>query len=243
MASFEIQDDELDRVPATQSGNTPPPPPVDDRDARAAASYNPDSIDFDSAKTIGQGDGLERLKAEAGKTVRFSLLAGVPGKSDWVHYVAVGGGKARMYLCGGARCAACAAGNPKKRSVVVLCVHYTNAGPDGRMAADVVPNYKICYLSLSPTNHDDILTAPVEGSKPTEVDYRMTYDGKRYGFHVISQKSRHSQRGDTDAVKAMALTYLSRLPNKLGIPIPPNSAITAGPPAQAGPPPPVVDSF
>jgi hypothetical protein len=96
----------------------------------------------------------------------------------------------------------------------------------GRLG-EAVSDYRVGFLSLSQPNLKDLISAPLEGVRPSQVDYVMTFDGWRYGFRVIANPAKHIQRGDIASIIALAKP-LAHLPGKkLGsLPAP-----TAGPTA------------
>jgi hypothetical protein len=116
-----------------------------------------------------------------------------------------------------------------------LVTQYTNAeAATGKLGSDLAPTYKVGYLNLSPTAFNAILEAPVEGSRPADVDYAMAFDGRRYSFRVIAASARHIQRKETSQILAQAKPFEARLGNKLGSPMPANAVLAVAPPVADG---------
>lgn len=233
--------DDLDSVQSTESAATANP--IATTNATASASEDLDNtpsitcetLDWGTATPIVVGDGLERIRPKAGEIVRFAIVPGSSPQMAKVHFLSLGGKSARTYVCAGRGCPACTAGDTPKTSIVALVAHYTNADPaSGKLGNDIRPVYKVGHLSLSPTAFNQILQAPVEGSRPGDVDYAMSFDGCRYGFRVIASTARHIHRAETAQIVALAKPFEGRLANKLGSPMPVNANVTVAPPVAEG---------
>lgn len=227
---IEIPQDELDFVAARTKPASTPTAIAPDRDLPTARK--PIAIDWGSATRLKVGDGLDRLKPDQGKAIRFAVLPGQPIYQETIHFLTLAGQSKRPYICGGEGCPACAAGGEgPKLSVVCLALQYLNADAvSAKLANDTEPIYKVGYLALSVSNYNAIVDGVEEGSRPSDVDYRMSYDGKRFDFHVISSKARYIARGDQARILAMAKPLTPLLRNKMGSPLPANASLSLAPP-------------
>jgi hypothetical protein len=232
-AQYEL--DDLDLVVTTQSAATINPTATTDEDLDSAPAITSQSLDWGTAAPISLGDGLDRIRPKAGEVVRFAIIPNSAPLMSKVHFIALAGKTPRFYVCAGAVCLACKSGDAPKTSIVALVAQYTNADPvTGKLGNDVVPNYKVGYLSLSPTAFNTILEAPVEGSRPTDVDFAMSFDGRRYSFRVIASNARHIHRKETAQIIALAKPFETRLSNKLGATMPANAVVAVAPPVAEG---------
>ncbi len=223
--------DDLDSVQITESAATTNTIPTANVDLDQTAAITCETLDWGTATRITVGDGFDRIRPKAGEVVRFAIVPGSAPKMGKVHFIGLGGKSARMYVCAGTGCPACTAGDTPKISLVALVANYTNADPaTGKLGDDVPPVYKVGYLSLSPTAFNQILEAPVEGSRPVDVDYTMSFDGRRYCFRVIGSTARHIRRAETAQIVALARPLASRLTSKLGSPMPVNAIVAVAPP-------------
>jgi hypothetical protein len=230
-------DDDLDGVVLTPPAATAPATatkPAPQLDEVPASPSSVESLDWGTATAMPLGDGLDRIKPKVGETIRFAVIPGAAPKRAKTHFVALAGKAAHYYLCTGANCPACKTGDQAKTMVVALAIQYVNADATNGKLADISPVYKLGYLLLSTTAFNLVLEAPVEGSKPTDIDYAMGYDGRRYSFGMIDAKARHIQRNETAQVVALAKPFASRLANKLGSPMPVNAVFTVVPPVAEG---------
>lgn len=179
------------------------------------------------------GDGLDRLKCDVGKKLRFAIIPGFEPQGAKTHFIAAGDKKG-LFRCPGEGCPRCAAGDEARWTIAALAVAYTNADAEtGKLATDAVPAYKVGYLSLSQSNFKSISEAPEEGKSPLDVDLAMSFDGRRYGFNVISSTPRYVAVGDTEKIVALAKEQAHKLLNKIGRPIT-NDALRAMRPLSAG---------
>jgi hypothetical protein len=183
-----------------------------------------EQIDWDEVQAVSYSDGLDRLKTQAGEVIRFAIIPGIPLVSGYVHWILQGQTK-RMYRCNGLAsngwaCTTCQS-NEKKRLSLGMAVQYVNANKNtGALPADTVPDYRVGYVSLSQPNLNDIVSGPLEGVRPTQVDYVMTFDKRRYGFRVVANQARHIQRQETAGLVALARPLVHLLGKKLGSPLP-----------------------
>jgi hypothetical protein len=247
MAAFNLElEDELDFVPGTKSASTNSHTAWDDDDDAAPAASStppppPTTIDWGSAVPVSQSDGLDRIAPKDSDSVtRLAVLQGFPLHRGNVHWVALAGKGKRMFRCSGPSCAACRQGDQAKDTFVTLAAQYTNADPQtGKLPEDQKPQYKIGYLSLSVSAFNDMVRAPSEGEKPTDVDYAMgraAGPAGKFVFRVAAHKARHSRLNDTAMLLNMAKPYEALLPNKLGSPLPPNAVLAVTPPLAPGGP-------
>jgi hypothetical protein len=188
------------------------------------------SLSWDNAKPIAIGDGLDRIKPDTGKVVRFALIPGVAPEMALTHFVALQGKSARSYLCSGAGCPICASGDSPRKAIVALAVQYLNADPTtAKLPEGVAPEYKIGYLSLTATTFNLVLQAAPEGSRATDIDFAQTFDGRRYNYRLLAPTARYVKLGDKDKVAALAAPFAPKLRNKLGSAVPAGAAIMRTP--------------
>lgn len=194
-------------IPA-QSGPTPAPAPAptqptrtasaedDEEDAPApgtkapAAKQTSDDYDvsFGDEKLMSRSDGLDILRPEKGKTVRFALLSNyLKAKRAFVHYIE----KKGTYHCldsekNGQVC--CTKLGNSQPQIVVLVLHYTNVNPKtGRYDKDANGQYppiqwEIKFVRLSRSAFRRISSLAEEDSTPEAIDIIMSHRDSGIGY-------------------------------------------------------------
>lgn len=180
--------------------------------ASAAASTNSTTVKWGDS-SIQTGDGLDRLKATTERQLRFALIPGVDPAAGKTHYVAAGTRKG-MFVCPGNGCPICPR-EDARHNIVALVVSYTNADANGKLPADQKPQYKVGYISLSPS-HFRTLSEATEGATPYDCDWIQSSDSKRYTFRAVSTTPRYVKAEDADTVKKLAAPFVGRLNGKVG---------------------------
>jgi len=240
-SSFDVAEiaDDLDFETASKFAPAPATFPTSAPSAAVPASpAQIKALDWGTAVALPTGNGLNRLKVESkNESLRFALLPGLEALSVQGHYLALNGKDPRMWLCTGTpACPGCRSGSRWKWSTVAFAVAYENADPTtGKLATDAVPEYQIGFVYLGKKNFNEIVEKVPAGSKPWDVDWRMTMDDlKHYHFEVVANKARHIARNDTAALLAQVEPLLPLLAGKLGSPFPPNTAVSTAPPVAEG---------
>jgi hypothetical protein len=204
---FDIPENDLDNIqaPTTQStqpaktngkfGSTPPP----------KLTWGDQSVQ--------SGDGLNRIKATADQQKRFALVPGLDPVGQLTHFINAGQRKG-LYVCPGNGCVVCPREDARWNGVA-LAIEYTNADVNGKLAADKKPEYRIGYISLSAA-HFKTLSEASEGLTPFDIDWVMSFDGKRFGFRPVSNSPRYRHVGDGDLVVGLAAQFAPKLAGKAG---------------------------
>lgn len=241
-------DDELDELPTTKT--TAPvttaattavteeveaPAP---KATKASAAVDEDDenldVDFGDQKIMAKGDGLNRIRADKNKVVRFALLPFIKPKSATSHFVEAKEKKGTF------RCI-----KPTKEGeipfccaklkeegmlhVVSLAVLYTNAeDKTGKYSKDKNGNYppvewEVGYVDLSRSNYRSVSNLAPEDSTPYDIDLVMSKkdNGIGYEFVLAATKAKWKLNPDMAAeIEAAAQKFINdggkKLISKLG---------------------------
>jgi len=176
---------------ATASANDEEDAPVVGGKAVApAAKSTVDDYDvsFGDEKLMSKSDGLDILRPEKGKTVRFALLSNyVKAKRAFVHYI----DKKGTYHClapekNDQPC--CLKLQNSQPQIVVLVLHYTNANPKtGRYekgADGTLPpiQWEIKFVRLSRSAFRRVSTLVEEDGQPEDIDIIMSHRDSGIGY-------------------------------------------------------------
>lgn len=243
-------DDELDDVvkpqPAKQAAPASTPaaatkaaakPAVEDieddvpkqaaKPAAAPAEDEDLDVDFGDKKIMAKGDGLNRIRAEKNKVVRFALLDFIKPKSAKSHFVEAKDKKGTFRcLTKGDDLGYCCTklGEDGQLHVVALALLYTNADAStGGLEKGVVPEWEIGYVDLSRSNFRSVSNLAPEESTPYDIDMVMAKkdNGIGYEFTLKSPKARWKMNPEVAAaVEAAAQKFVrdngKKLIGKLG---------------------------
>ena len=182
---------------ATASANDEEDAPVVGGKAVApAAKSTVDDYDvsFGDEKLMSKSDGLDILRPEKGKTVRFALLTEyMPAKRAFVHYI----DKKGTYHCldyekNSQVC--CTKQQNSQPQIVALVLHYANANPkSGRYEKDAkgaLPpiEWEIKFVRLSRSGFRRVSALVEEDGKPTDIDITICHkdSGIGYEYNKIS---------------------------------------------------------
>ena len=213
--------DELDDLPSTPkaAASATTTVTVEDDDEKAgmkpaatAASEDIEdlAVEFGDKELMKRGDGLDRVRPEKGKAVRFALLTEfVKAQMAYTHFI----DKKGTYRClvdkerrtprekGGNPDASgyCCRkmGEPSEPLIVALVVFYTNADPIEGGYAKVDGKYppidwSIGYVQLTKANFQAISRLPEEEQAVSDIDIVMMHANRAFGydFHKKSSKPR-----------------------------------------------------
>jgi hypothetical protein len=241
-------DDELDELPTTK---TTAPVTTDATTAvteeveapapkatKASAAVDEDEenldVDFGDQKIMAKGDGLNRIRADKNKVVRFALLPFIKPKSATSHFVEAKEKKGTF------RCL-----KPTKEGeipfccaklkeegmlhVVSLAVLYTNAeDKTGKYSKDKNGNYppvewEVGYVDLSRSNYRSVSNLAPEDSTPYDIDLVMSKkdNGIGYEFVLAATKAKWKLNPDMAVeIEAAAQKFINdggkKLISKLG---------------------------
>lgn len=216
--------DEVDEKPAAKPTATA----ATSKKAAAAAADDGDDVDWGDEKTMSLSGGLDRLRPEKGKAVRFAIIPWIKPKKALTHFI----DKKGTYRClatedeSGYCCKKLA--EDGSVTVVALVLHYTNApSKDGKYRKDeqgrVPPiEWGIKYVQLGKTNFRDISELPPEGSNVTDIDIVMAHKGENgigYKFTLGATAARWRQNPDlVQEVREACEKFLDgkKLASKLG---------------------------
>ncbi len=164
--------------------------------AAHAAKQNTDdfSVEFGDEKLMSKSDGLDILRPEKGRTVRFALLTDyLSAKRAFVHYIE----KKGTYHCldpekNGQPC--CTKLQNSQPQIVALVLHYANANPKtGRYEKDAAGHlppiqWEIKFVRLSRSAFRRVSALVEEDGKPTDIDITMCHrdSGIGYEYNKIS---------------------------------------------------------
>jgi hypothetical protein len=180
----------------------------------AAPTKGTFTLKFGDKKLKEYGDGLDRVKPDKDKKLRFALIPGVNMVAASTHFISTGDKKG-LFICPG-NCPRCKT-EDARLTVAALVLVYSNADSEtGKLAKDSVPSYKIGYLSLSQSVANAIGDLAQEDGTPYDFDIAMGFDGRRYSVTVIARTPRYVQLGDTDKVIALAKPFIPLLQGKVG---------------------------
>jgi hypothetical protein len=238
MAKFE--DDELDVIPTKTAVTTPAaeaeteapaetPAKAETKTAVAADEDEDLDVDFGDQKLMAKGDGLNRIRAEKGKVVRFALLDFVKPKKGYSHFVDTKDKKGTF------RCApvktegeipyCCAKLEEEgQQHVVALALLYTNADPKtGKYEKGASIDWEVGYVDLSRSNYRAVSGLAPEDTSVYDIDMVMSKkdNGIGYEFTLASVKARWKLNPDLgEEVKAAAAKFVNdggkKLIGKLG---------------------------
>jgi hypothetical protein len=234
-------------TPTQQTGPaTPPPAPtqptatasatsvddVDDVPTGKAAKTTPKSVDeydvaFGDEKLMSKSDGLDILRPEKGKTVRFALLDNyVHAKRAFNHYI----DKKGTYHClspekNDAIC--CTKLGNSQPQIVTLVLHYTNANPKtGRYDKDgagVRPpvQWEIKFVRLSRSAFRRVSSLVEEDGSAQDIDITMNHrdSGIGYEYNKVSSAARWKKNPQLVAEVEAAIQQFAdgkKLLSKLG---------------------------
>jgi hypothetical protein len=216
--SIIIEDDDLLNAELPDSAdkpkfntNKPNGKPNGKTAAAAAPAFNPTFKWGDPS--VKSGDGLDRVKATTERQVRFALVPNTDPAGGMTHFVSAGPRKL-LAICPGHGCPQCPREDARWNGVALI-VHYTNADQNGRIPAEEAPKYAIGYISLSAT-HFKTLSEAAEGCTVFDIDWIMSFDGKRFGYRPVSTVPRYRKAGDEEAVVKLAAPFHKRLAGKVG---------------------------
>jgi hypothetical protein len=209
--------DELDDLPSTPKAAAAATTTVtvEDDDDKAgmkpAASTASEEIEdlaveFGDKELMKRGDGLDRVRPEKGKAVRFALLTEfVKAQMAYTHFI----DKKGTYRCladkerrtprdkGGnpdATGYCCKKiGEPSEPLIVALVVFYTNADPkEGGYEKGAPIDWTIGYVQLTKANFQAISRLPEEEQAVSDIDIVMMHANRAFGyeFHKKSSKPR-----------------------------------------------------
>ena len=207
------------------------PAPVTKAKATVAATDDDENLDvaFGDQKIMAKGDGLNRIRAEKGKVVRFALLNFIAPKSAKSHFVDQKDKKGTF------RCAPvktegeipyCCAKLEEEGMlhVVSLAIQYTNAdAKTGGYAPGTPMEWEIGYVDLSRSNYRAVSGLAPEDSTVYDIDIVMSKkeNGIGYEFVLKSVKAKWKQNPELVAeVEAAAQKFVNdggkKLIGKLG---------------------------
>lgn len=180
---------------ATKTGATPT------SKRTVVAADEDEDIGWGDEKIMSRSGGLDRLRPEKGKAVRFAIIPWIKPKKALTHFI----DKKGTYRClateeePGICCRKLA--EDGQVTIVALVVHYTNApSKDGKYRKDEqgrVPaiEWAIEFVQLGQTNYRDISELPPEGQAVTDIDIIMTHkdSGIGYKFTLGSTAARWRQ--------------------------------------------------
>lgn len=163
--------------------------------AKAKATPNADdyNVEFGDEKLMSRSDGLDILRPDKGKTVRFALLTDfVPAKRAFIHYIkgkgtyhCLGGEQDKSQIC-------CTSTEESQPQIVALVIHYTNANQktgryDPVVGADGQKHYppiqwEIKFVRLSRSAFRRVSNLVEEDGKPTDIDITMNPKDGSFGY-------------------------------------------------------------
>jgi hypothetical protein len=198
---------------------------------KSAAAATDDSIadelEWGDEKTMSRSGGLDRLRPEKGKAVRFAIIPWLKPLRALTHFI----DKKGTFRClatedePGLCCKKLA--EDGQLTIAALVLHYTNApSKDGKYRKDehgrVPPiEWAIEYVQLGQTNYRDISELAPEGKVVTDLDIVMTHkdSGIGYKFVMATDNARWRQNEALVAeVKEACAKFMDRkkLNSKLG---------------------------
>jgi len=162
--------------------------------AKQSSNSDDFSVEFGDEKLMSKSDGLDILRPEKGKTVRFALLTEyMPAKRAFVHYI----DKKGTYHCldyekNSQVC--CTKQQNSQPQIVALVLHYANANPkSGRYEKDAkgaLPpiEWEIKFVRLSRSGFRRVSALVEEDGKPTDIDITICHkdSGIGYEYNKIS---------------------------------------------------------
>jgi len=186
------------------------------------------SVKFGDSKIMAKGDGLNRIRAEKGKVVRFALLDFIDPYSAKSHFVDTKDKKG-TFICLPAKkdeIPYCCTKMEEEGMlhVVALAVLYTNADTKtGKYAAGTPIEWEVGYVDLSRSNYRSVSNLAPEDSSVFDIDLVMSKkeNGIGYEFVLCATKAKWKLNAElAEEVKEAAQKYVKdggkKLKNKLG---------------------------
>lgn len=179
---------------AQQDDDDDAPKPVVKSSKVAAASTDSYDVTFGDEKLMSKSDGLDILRPDKGRVVRFALLTNfVPAKRVFNHYIE----KKGTYHCldsekhTGICCQKLGESQPQ---IAALVLHYTNADPKtGKYVKDAAGNvppieWGIKFVRLSRSAFRRVSGLVEEDGTPTDIDITMSHrdNGIGYEYNRVS---------------------------------------------------------
>lgn len=161
------------------------------------------SVDFGD-KELMKKDGLERVRPEKGKAVRFAILGEfIKARMAYTHYIEKkgtfrcladrikrakkdqgGDPQAQGYCCGKLK-------EDAEPTIVALVLFYKNADPEtGRYEKGAVLDWDIRYVQLTKANFQSISRLPEEDQTVNDIDIVMTRNNRAFGYDFTKIASR-----------------------------------------------------
>ena len=206
-------------VPQT---TTPNPTASEAPPVSVAAAYTTTSWDDED---FTRRSGLQRIKPESGKTVRFSVLPYPPVKG-FVHFGGVGVGSV---LCDGGTC--CDRFDEPRLTAVVLALKYENANPttgkytkDPKTGQTPAIEYSFGYSSLGKQNFNTLRDIGGDDQSLTDVDVLMSYKNPNVamqGFNFTNASLALWKKNPEVAKEVIERSQplVEQLPKRLGRPL------------------------
>jgi hypothetical protein len=168
--------------------------------------------------------GLQRIKPETGKTVRFSVLPYPPVKA-MVHF---GGQGIGSVICDGSAC--CDRFDEPRLTAVVLAIKYDNAGPNGKYPLDPKTGqtpaieYSFGYLSVGKQNFNTLRAIGRDDESLTDIDVLMSYKNPNvpmqgFNFHNASPALWKKNPEVAAEIMERSVPLVEQLPKRLGRPL------------------------
>jgi hypothetical protein len=204
-------DDELNDLPiatktvaTTATAVAPAKAPVGDLEDGEVPTHKPPSktaatvdeaddvvdVEFGDSKLMAKGDGLNRIRAEKNKTVRFAILPYITPKSAHSHFVDTKDKKGtfRCLTAKDEETPFCCAklGEEGMLHVVSLAIQYTNADPkDGTYVKGTPIEWEIGYVDLSRSNYRAVSNLAPEDSSVYDIDIAMSKKDSGIGYEFV----------------------------------------------------------
>lgn len=184
-------------------------------------------VEFGDQKLMAKGDGLNRIRADKNKVVRFALLPFTSPKAAKSHFVETKDKKG-TYRClsKGDELGYCCQKLDEEgmQHVVSLALWYTNADPKTGVYEKGTPiEWEVGYVDLSRSNYRSVSNLAPEDSDVYGIDIVMSKkdNGIGYEFVLRSAKAKWKQNPELAAeVEAAAQKFLKdgakKLVSKLG---------------------------
>jgi hypothetical protein len=185
-AKDELEEDEAPAPKATTKSKANAAPADDDENL---------DVSFGDQKLMAKGDGLNRIRAEKGKMVRFALLPFVNPKAAKSHFVETKDKKGTF------RCLPVKEGEipyccqkldeEGQQHVVALAIHYTNASPkDGGYEKGTPIEYEIGYVDLSRSNYRAVSNLIPEDGTIFDIDIAMAKKDNGIGYEFVARSTK-----------------------------------------------------
>ena len=206
-------------------------PPVVKSNSKASADDDDENLDieFGDQRFMTKGDGLNRIRPDKDKVVRFALLPFLSPKSAKSHFVD-SKDKKGTYRCAPVKSEdeipyCCQKLDDEgAQHVVALALHYTNADPKtGTYEKGTPIDWEIGYVDLSRSNYRSVSGLAPEDSSVYDIDIVMSKktSGIGYDFVAKSLKAKWKLNPELAAeVEAVAQKFVKdggkKLISKLG---------------------------